>query len=119
LQAIVRLHIRIAMGFMGQSVACNARHKVDARLSRWLLTCSDYRSDCTLPLTQEFIAAMLGVRRTTVTDVATDLQEAGIIAVRRGNVEILDRAKLLGRACECYSVTRGRIDAAIGTPTAS
>ena len=118
LRAAVRLHLRVAMGFMGQSVACNARHKVEARLARWLLTCSDYRPSGSMQLTQEFMATMLGVRRTTVTDVAAELQDSGVISVRRGNVEILDRAKLLNRSCECYTATRGRIDAALRPPSA-
>jgi CRP-like cAMP-binding protein len=116
LQAVVHGHIRAAVGFMTQSVACNARHKIEARLCRWLLTCADYVEGEYLPLTQEFIAAMLGVQRTTVTDAASGLQDMGIIRVVRGKVTILDAVALGQRSCECYAVTRGRIDALLHRP---
>ncbi len=118
LAAVIHRHIRTVWGFMAQCSACNARHKVDARLCRWLLTCADYVDGDVLPLTQEFIAAMLGVQRTSVTSAVADLQEQGIIRVMRGKVEILDRARLRLRSCECYAVTRQRIDASLGAATA-
>jgi CRP-like cAMP-binding protein len=116
LQALVHRHMQVAMGFMAQSVACNARHKIEARLCRWLLTCADYVEGEYLPLTQEFIAAMLGVQRTTVTDAASGLQDMGAIRVVRGKVTILDAVALGQRSCECYAVTRGRIDALLHRP---
>jgi CRP-like cAMP-binding protein len=89
-----------------QSVACNALHSVEARFCRWLLSCHDRIDTSTVSLTQEFLADMLGVQRTTVTVVARALQAAGLIRYRRGVVDILDRAGLEAIACECYRAVR-------------
>jgi CRP-like cAMP-binding protein len=88
------------------SVACNALHSVEARFCRWLLSCHDRIDSSTVSLTQEFLADMLGVQRTTVTVVARALQAAGLIRYRRGVVDILDRAGLEAIACECYRAVR-------------
>jgi CRP-like cAMP-binding protein len=93
-----------------QSVACNALHDAEARLCRWLLSCSDRVNSDTIPLTQEFLGQMLGVRRTTVTIVARMLQAAGMIRYRRGVIQIVDRAALEEGACECYATTRQHFD---------
>jgi CRP-like cAMP-binding protein len=85
-----------------QSVACNAVHKVEARLCRWLLMTQDRTRSDRLPLTQEFLGFMLGVQRSTVSGAATALQAAGIIRYSRGRIEILDRKGLKAGACECY-----------------
>ena len=87
-----------------QIAACNASHDAPARLCRWLLQTADRTGSDLLPLTQELIAEMLVVRRTTVTLLAQALQRAGAIKYSRGHIEILDREKLRQRACECYSV---------------
>jgi CRP-like cAMP-binding protein len=93
-----------------QGTACNALHAVEARLSRWLLQVHD-RLDCnTIKLTHEFLSQMLGVRRTTVTVIASTLQEAGLIRYHRGRIEIVDRAGLEARACECYEAIRRDVD---------
>jgi len=94
-----------------QLVACNALHAVEARLARWLLASRDCVGDDRLPLTQEFLAEMLGVNRTTVTQAARDLQRAKLIAYRRGQVRILDRAGLEHAACECQGRIRRGFDA--------
>jgi CRP-like cAMP-binding protein len=88
------------------SVACNALHSVEARFCRWLLSCDDRIDSSTVALTQEFLADMLGVQRTTVTVVARALQGAGLIRYRRGVVDIVDRAGLEAIACECYRSVR-------------
>lgn len=88
------------------SVACNALHSVEARFCRWLLSCHDRIDSSTVSLTQEFLADMLGVQRTTVTVVARALQAAGLIRYRRGVVDILDRAGIEAIACECYGAVR-------------
>ena len=88
------------------SVACNALHSVEARFCRWLLSCDDRIDSSTISLTQEFLADMLGVQRTTVTVVARALQAAGLIRYRRGVVDIVDRAGLEAIACECYRAVR-------------
>jgi CRP-like cAMP-binding protein len=87
-----------------QVAACNAAHDAPARLCRWLLQTSERTGSDRLPLTQELIAEMLVVRRTTVTLLAQSLQRAGAIRYSRGHIEILDREKLKDRACECYSI---------------
>jgi CRP-like cAMP-binding protein len=100
-----------------QSVACNALHMLEARLCRWLLQCRDCVDSDAIPLTQEFLGQMLGVRRTTVTVAARLLQSAGLIRYRRGLVQILDRPALEDIACECYAVVRRRIDEVFPLPT--
>ena len=77
-----------------QSVACNTLHTLEARLCRWLLQTHDCTDSDIIPLTQEFLCQMLGVRRSTVTLVARLLQTAGLIRYRRGHIQILDRATL-------------------------
>jgi CRP-like cAMP-binding protein len=103
---LVDRHTEALFGHAIQSVACNALHSVEARFCRWLLTCHDRISTNTVALTQEFLADMLGVQRTTVTAVARALQEKGAIRYRRGVVDIIDRAVLEQMACECYGVIR-------------
>ena len=93
-----------------QSVACNALHGLEARLCRWLLQTYDCTDGNVIPLTQEFLGQMLGVRRTTVTTAARLLQGAGLIRYRRGLIQILDRPALEATACECYAVIRHKID---------
>jgi CRP-like cAMP-binding protein len=85
-----------------QSVACNAFHPLEARCCRWLLTAQDRAGAGDIPLTQEYLAEMLGVQRTTVSAVARGLQDQGLIRYRRGSIRILDRASVERRACECY-----------------
>jgi CRP-like cAMP-binding protein len=84
------------------TAACNAVHAVEARLGRWLLQSADRAGGDTVPLTQEFLAEMLGVRRTSVTEVASKLQQAGVISYSRGVIKIIDRPGLESTACECY-----------------
>src|SRR3954469_21235318 len=103
---LVDRHNEALFGYAIQSVACNALHSVEARFCRWLLTCHDRISTDTVALTQEFLADMLGVQRTTVTAVARALQEKGAIRYRRGVVDIIDRQMLEALTCECYGVIR-------------
>jgi CRP-like cAMP-binding protein len=103
---LVDRHSEALYGHAIQSVACNALHSVEARFCRWLLTCHDRISNNTVALTQEFLADMLGVQRTTVTAVARSLQAKGAIRYRRGVVDIIDRSVLEQLACECYGVIR-------------
>ena len=93
-----------------QCVACNALHYLEARLCRWLLHCQDCVDADTIPLTQELLGQMLGVRRTTLTVVARLLQTSGMIRYRRGVIHIVDRAKLEHTACECYQVVKQHTD---------
>lgn len=89
-----------------QNAACNATHDGSSRLCRWLLQCSDRIGGNQVLLTQEFLADMLGVRRTTVTLLAQELQKKGIVRYSRGRITILDRNRLEECACECYGAMR-------------
>jgi CRP-like cAMP-binding protein len=99
------------MGFIMQSTACNAMHSVEQRLARWLLLAHDRMATDEFPLTQEFVAMMLGAARPTVTIVAGTLQKAGLITYRRGKVTILDRKKLESASCECYRTATNLLEA--------
>ena len=97
-----------------QTVACNALHNVDERICTWLLRSHDMCRGGTINLTQEFLAQMLGVRRTTVTISARLLQHAGVIRYSRGHVNIVDRQALERQACECYHAMHERKRALCG-----
>jgi len=94
-------------GFVAQSTACNAIHSVEQRLARWLLMARDRMGSDDFPLTQEFVAMMLGASRPTVTVVASTLQKAGLIKYRHGHVTIVDSENLEGASCECYRAATG------------
>ena len=85
-----------------QSVVCSALHLVEQRCARWLLATYDRVGQSTIPLTQEALADMLGVRRTTISAVAKSLQERGAIRYVRGRIDIVSRKRLLQASCECY-----------------
>jgi CRP-like cAMP-binding protein len=85
-----------------QVAACNRAHEVDERLARWLLMSQDRLGGDLIPLTQEFLAHMLGTRRASVTVAAGILQKAGLIKYTRGTVNVVNRAKLEDASCECY-----------------
>ena len=98
------------LGQLHQMAACNALHPVEGRLSRWLLRALDLTDERELPLTQECLASILGVRRTTVTAVANRLQADGLIQYNRGKIVVPDRVALEDAACECYRAIRRRTD---------
>jgi CRP-like cAMP-binding protein len=87
-----------------QIAACNRQHEVEERLARWLLMSQDRLASRTFPLTQQFLAHMLGTRRASVTVAAGILQKAKLITYTRGEVKIKDRRKLEAAACECYRI---------------
>lgn len=89
-----------------QTAACNALHSVEARLCRWLLMTQDRVESDQLPLTQEFLGLMLGVQRTTVSRVASGLQDAGLVRYSRGKIQVIDRGGLEAQTCECYQSVR-------------
>jgi CRP-like cAMP-binding protein len=96
--------------------ACNALHSVEQRIARWLLQMSD-RIDCSeIPVTQDVLSQMLGVRRTTVTFIAQKLQHAGLIYYRRGHIRIDNRDALQAIACECYDAWRQADTLSYSTP---
>jgi CRP-like cAMP-binding protein len=96
-----------------QTAGCNALHHAEERLARWLLQTRDRVDNDRIPLTQEFLSQMLGVRRTTVTLLARGLQREGLIRYRRGRVEIINRNGLEQAACECYHIIQQRTDQAL------
>ena len=104
------------IGFIMQSTACNAVHSVEQRLARWLLTAHDRMRSDEFPLTQEFVAMMLGATRPTVTVVAGALQKAGLIRYHRGHVTIVNRRKLEAASCECYRASTDMLQAVTGQP---
>ena len=87
-----------------QLAACNRLHNVEERLARWLLMSHDRIGSKTLPLTQEFLGQMLGVRRASVSVAAGVLQQAGLIIYTRGSVTIMNRIKLEQTSCDCYAM---------------
>ena len=93
-----------------QTAACNALHSVDERLCRWLLMTQDRVGGDQIQLTQEFLGLMLGVQRTTVSRVASGLQDAGLVRYSRGQIQILDRRGLEDHTCECYESVRQKYD---------
>jgi CRP-like cAMP-binding protein len=99
---------------VAQSAACAHLHRVEQRCCRWLLMTRDRMPTRDFLLTHEFLGMMLGVRRTTVTDVMGSLQRAGIIRYRRGHVEILDQEALQQRTCECYDMSKSEFDRLLG-----
>jgi CRP-like cAMP-binding protein len=91
------------------SVACNGAHSLKQRLARWLLMMRDRGDDDILPITQGLLAEMLGVHRPSITNVARQLESAGLIERGRQQVRILDRQGLTEAACECYQLVRTRV----------
>jgi CRP-like cAMP-binding protein len=111
---LVTRYMHAYVGFIMQSTACNAVHSVEQRLARWLLMAHDRMRADQFPLTQEFVAMMLGVNRSTVTVVAGTLQRAGLITYHRGRVEIIEREKLESASCECYRTTSSLLKSVVG-----
>jgi CRP-like cAMP-binding protein len=87
-----------------QTILCNALHRLEERLARWLLLARDRLDDDVIPLTHELFSMMLGVRRAGITTALTELERTGAVRKWRGAVEIMDRALLEQRACECYRI---------------
>jgi CRP-like cAMP-binding protein len=114
--AILARHRQFILAQAQQSAACNAAHTLEARLSRWLLRCHDLLGSDDIPLTQEFLAEMLGARRTSVTLVAGTLQQAGLIRYRRGHIWVIDAEGLRESACECYETIKAQGKRLLGNP---
>jgi CRP-like cAMP-binding protein len=99
-------YVHFVTAMVTQTAACNRMHTVDARMSRWLLMTHDRVGADDFPLTQEFMAMMLGVARPTVNVAGATLQRAGFIRYTRGRIAILDRKGLESASCECYERIR-------------
>ena len=107
LASLVQRYTLAYFSQVSQQVACNGLHSVEQRCARWILLTHDRVGGADeFPMTHEFLAQMLGVRRASVTVTAGILQRAGFVEFGRGRVRVVDRAGLEGAACECYAVTR-------------
>jgi CRP-like cAMP-binding protein len=110
LTGLLTRYVATLLTHVGQSAACNSHHSVEKRCCRWLLLARDRLAADEFPLTHRFLAAMLGVRRTGVTEVAGTLQRRGLIRYRRGRVSILDPEGLEAASCPCYRVIKAEFD---------
>ncbi len=93
-----------------QSAGCNARHNLEQRLARWLLICADRADSRAFAMSQEYLAVMLGATRSTVSIAAAGLKASGIVDYERGQLRIIDAARLEEHACECYGVIKDHLD---------
>ena len=109
MRAVLLRFIEDLLNLSSQTAGCNRLHSLEQRSARWLLMASDRIGSNVLPLTQEFLAAMLGVRRSGVSEAASELQRSGLIRYRRGRITITDRAGLEAVACECYALDKQRL----------
>ena len=115
LYQLLLLYTQALLTQVSQSAACNRQHNIEERLARWLLSVQDCIMHDELPLTQEFIANMLGTRRSGVTVAAGILQQAGIIRYSRGRITILDQQALESTACECYQLVQNEFIRLLGS----
>jgi len=111
---VIQHYVQALFTQIAQQVACNALHSVEERCCRWLLLTHDRVQKDSFPITHEFLAQMLGVRRASVTLAAGALQAAGLISYRRGEMVIVDREGLEDVSCECYQVLRDEFDRLLG-----
>lgn len=107
LQPLLQAYLFRLLRQLSQNAICAHFHQVEARLARWLLMSHDRVQADELYLTHQFLADMLGVRRSSITVAAGDLQSYGIILYNRGRLHILDRQSLLARSCSCYQPLQG------------
>jgi CRP-like cAMP-binding protein len=103
---LLLIYVQYQSLMLGQVAGCNRLHGVTGRLARWLLMIQDRTGNTLLKLTQEYLAQMIGSKRTTVSEVASGLQDRGLIEYMRGSIKIADRIGLENASCECYPVTR-------------
>jgi CRP-like cAMP-binding protein len=106
LQRVLDRCVYVSMTTAMQIAACNKTHLLAARLARWLMMVRDRLARDEFPLTQEFLAQMLGVRRAGVTEAASVLQAGKLISYTRGRIRILEPDALRAAACSCYGVIR-------------
>jgi CRP-like cAMP-binding protein len=114
LRTVLMRHAQANLAQAHQSVACNALHGVEQRLCRWLLASNDRTARDTVELTQQYLATMVGVQRTTITQALRDLTAAGLISQGRGQIRVLNRKGLETRACECYMSLMNTLNRMIG-----
>jgi len=110
LRALLGYYTVSILALVAQSAACNRMHPLAQRCARWLLMTHDRVDAAAFPMTHDFLATMLGVRRPSVSVAAKSLQDAGFISYHRGMVRVLDRPGLEAASCECYRLIRERFD---------
>ena len=113
-RGLLYLYAQAFMTQIAQSTACSRLHAAEQRLARWLLICGDRVGRDEIPITQETMSMMLGVRRATVTEAASRLQRERLIRYRRGVVSIVNRPGLEAATCECYQIVREEFDRLLG-----
>jgi CRP-like cAMP-binding protein len=106
LNRIVLHFVHLMFTQVAQTAACNRLHTLDQRLARWPLMTHDRTDGDAVPVTQDFLSHMLGVRRAGVSVAATSLRQKGLIEYRRGNIHVLDRKGLEALSCECYEIVK-------------
>jgi CRP-like cAMP-binding protein len=114
-RALMLRYCEAANSQIAQTAACNGRHGLEQRLARWLLMAHDRFEDDALPLTQDFLAIMLGVHRPSITITAGILQRSGLIRYANGLITVLDRRSLEAASCECYAIVQRRFTNLLGT----
>jgi CRP-like cAMP-binding protein len=114
LRKLAFAYLHCFMAQMAQSVACNSQHSTEARFARWMLITHDRVVGDEFKLTQEFIAQMVGVHRPSVSLVANEFQQAGMISYSRGAMRILNRQGIEEVACECYLDVRSKFQSLMG-----
>jgi CRP-like cAMP-binding protein len=112
-RARLRRYTAALFNIVAQTAACNRLHSVEKRVARYLLLEQDRAETDEFPITHEFLAEMLGVRRATITDTLAALQKMGVVRTGRGRLAVLDRAGLDGVACECYRIMRDETDGVV------
>jgi len=114
LHSLLQRYTQALFTQISQSAACNRLHCVQQRFCRWLLMTYERAGPNQFLLTQEFLAIMLGVRRTSVSEVAHKLQEEGLIRYSRGKMTVLDPQALESRSCECYRLVKQEFNRLLG-----
>jgi len=116
IRAAMLTYVLASLTQVGQNVACAQLHDTEARCARWLLLAHDEVAADDFPLTQDYLAMMLGVTRPSVSAAASALQKAGLIRYVRGHIQILDRPGLEALSCECYAIVRREFERLLGPP---
>ena len=113
IRSVLAAHEQFLIADIQQTAACNARHSVEARMARWIMRMRDLAGD-DLPLTQDYLASMIGVRRSSVSETATRMQEQGAIDYSRGRLHINDARVLERISCECHQAVRDNYESLFG-----
>ncbi|MET0970431.1 MAG: Crp/Fnr family transcriptional regulator [Tardiphaga sp.] len=100
-RSLLAAHEQFLVADIQQTAACNARHSVESRMAKWIMRMRDLVGD-DLPLTQDNLASMIGVRRSSVAEIAATMQAAGAISYARGRLQVTDPRALLRLSCECH-----------------